>query len=122
MSIGLGDLSKKRRASVKETPVTPQAPRTWTSRTARPWSSSDLSAKSSPNRRRTSDGEAVMNEEWLSLDVAPLFWIDPNQNSYLLRIQRRLLALEESLTARFAGPIEIIADRLGIRSRLEDRL
>jgi hypothetical protein len=124
MSIGLGDIDKKRRASLRtEQPATaPAGPRTWTSRTARPWSASGLNIKSSPNRRRsTSDGEAVMNEDWLNLDVAPLFWIDPNQNSHLLTLQLKLLAIEEALTTRFAGPLEFVARRLGIKSRLEDQ-
>lgn len=124
MSLGLGDLKKKRASTAKSTPhkkgqTRPKYPSgAWAgSITARPWSVTDLSRPATSRGRKSSvDTDAVMNEEWLSEHAAPLFWIDLESESKLARLQEHLVKLESRIDEKVIAPLKTLKNFL-VRSR-----
>lgn len=92
MSLGLGDLNRKRRSSASKTKNTSVSVPFIRSRTARPWSDSGLSR---PNRRRLpTDG--AMTPEWLEAYSSPLLSFEFLNQSPVLKLQAEILDLEEA--------------------------
>ena len=107
MSLGLGDL-KKRRVKVSKskdgafgsTPI--EKPANWAARsyTARPWSDSPLSPS---GRRKAVVTDGVMSDEWL-MALTPMF--DLFSSHPLVQIQTELLRFEDDLLEALAEPLE----------------
>lgn len=136
MSLGLGDLNKKKRpatsqansqakkpqarVAVEAVPLQVKSENKSTSsktqvgsRTARPWSSEGLTKGGGRNRKRMSVSDVVMNEEWLSAHSAPLFWVDLSKNSRLGQVQELLVKVENRLQDALTVP-KRIAHSLGL--------
>jgi hypothetical protein len=115
MSLGLGDLNKKRRVRVAKTPAQNKFPAgAWAkSHTARPWTASGVPR---PGRSRKSpiDQDAHMNEEWVSVYSAPLCWMDLSEYSLLLRLHNRLLEAENRVQDALRGPVEKVRQFIGM--------
>lgn len=114
MSLGLGDLNKKRRStkSAKTSPEnskTESKPQTsWSrSRTARPWSSSDLQ-RSVRNRPRMNQADAAVSEEWMHSHAEHLFSIDFPGASRLMKLQAKLVELEEQVQDSICSTMKAI--------------
>lgn len=121
MSLGLGDLKKKKSSSptarvvksvdVETSPVTQTAMQekypagAWAGG-ARPWSSTELSAESRPRRRKNADlSDIAMNDEASQLQAAPLFFFDLAGDSRLARVEATLVKVEERVTRALEGPL-----------------
>lgn len=95
MSLGLGDLNKKRK-----TPKTDQVKKTaaaWSrSHTARPWSSTGLH-RATRNRPRLNQADAAISAEWMNLHAESLFSIDLPRATRLMKAQNKMLELEERI-------------------------
>ena len=92
MSLGLGDLNRKRRSSASKTKNTSVSVPFIRSRKARPWSDSGLSR---PNRRRLpTDG--AMTPEWLEAYSSPLLSFEFLNQSSVLKLRAEILDLEET--------------------------
>jgi hypothetical protein len=115
MSLGLGDLNKKRRVRVAKTPAQSKYPvGAWAkSHTARPWTAS---GETRPGRSRKSpvDTDAHMNEDWVSVYSAPLCWMDLSEHSLLLRLHNRLLETENRVQTLLRGPVEKVRQFMGL--------
>jgi hypothetical protein len=114
MPLSLVEISKKKRRQEKDsTPViaNTKAPlkKRFGSKTAMPWTGSDLSARPAKSRRRL-DVDAAMNEDWLSLHEEPLFWLntEAETRSKLAAIQDRLLEFEENLHATISQSLKVV--------------
>lgn len=117
MSLGLEDLSKKRRPVAKKGSAEQQRSDkkiphgkqkypagAWArSTTARPWDSTGLN-RGSKARRRPLAADAAMNEEWNSQHAESLFWVDLKRYSRLLCFHDRFAALEEKIHDAIVGP------------------
>ena len=101
MSLGLGDLKRRKKSSVTamETEKSAQYPLgAWAkSETARPWSADGLQ-KTGRNRKRSYSSDAVMTEEWSTSHVEALIPLETDvATTALLRLQESLLSLEEKI-------------------------
>lgn len=129
MAIGLTDLNKKRITTgtsslKKEAPQAPtpkslaretiapvqqkssnglSATKSFRSKTARPWSQSTLQP-TTRNRKRETTSDIVMNDDWASIHVMPVFWLDAVDGSKLLLLQEKLSELEERVHNGICGP------------------
>ncbi len=112
MSLGLGDLNKRRKGSTSKRQITSErvaaepaqtktaAPFT-RPRTARPWTDTGLSR---PNRRRTiTDG--AMSPEWLEAHSAPGLSYDFLSDHLLFKLQEGIDILEEVAHDAICGPL-----------------
>jgi hypothetical protein len=95
MSVGLSDLDRKRKPSARKNKVPPKTGKP----AARPWDSEGLTAHV-PQGTSAALSDAVMNNEWLNLEVEPIFWIDL-QNHFILKLLNEQLADLESVVQKF---------------------
>lgn len=121
MSLGLGDLKKKRRPSSKSQTQSPPATPTslsntnnWSSRTrmARPWSDHGLNR---PSRSRPLATESAMSSEWLETYTAPSLASDFFNESPLLRIQAELSEIETRAREAVEAHLVSIRSFLGLK-------
>jgi hypothetical protein len=101
MSLGLGDLNKRRRTQ-KSAPAQKTEPTAgaWArDQIARPWSESGLARPAGSSRRKLVNDEAVMNEEWITVYSGSIFQIELHQDSSIFRLQQKLVAFEERVEA-----------------------
>jgi hypothetical protein len=119
MSLGLGDLKKKTRTAAKkfsnDAKPAPSEQHAWAGKTAtaRPWSDTTLGAASSTGpggarggQRRNSATGAVMNDDWMSLQAAPLFWLDLETYSRAAKLQQGLMKLERKVQTSIVEPLK----------------
>ncbi len=101
MSLGLGDLNKRRRTQKPASAQKNEPPAgAWArDQVARPWSESGLARPAGSSRRKLVNDEAVMNEEWITVYSGSIFQIELHQDSSIFRLQQKLMALEERVEA-----------------------
>lgn len=92
--------SKKKQSADSVAPV-PARPK------ERPWSQRGLARQGrSP---KEGHGDSHVNDDWMSLHEAPLFWIDFSTEARLAALQEKLLDLEQKATKLVRKPTELIA-------------
>ena len=102
MSLGLGDLKKKKPASV--TKVTRSADVEQTP-VAKPWSTDDLAQRSrSKGRKKPETADIAMNDDSPSLQAAPLFYLELAGDSRLAKVEDALVKIEERVIRALDGP------------------
>lgn len=78
------------------------------STTARPWTDSGFVKAPTRSRPRASHGDLSVNDEWMSLQTEPIFWIDFQQHSFLLQLNERLCAFESKVDELLLNPLRAI--------------
>ena len=126
MSVGLNDLNKKRKIhqpSVIRSQTRPsdqssaESVRNLTTQSAaRPWSESNFAKAPTRSRPRVSHRDLAVNDEWMSLQTEPIFWIDFQQHSFLLKLNEQLCALESKVDTLVLSPLRAIRAFLQPRS------
>ena len=78
------------------------------SATARPWTDGGFVKAPTRSRPRVSHGDLSVNDEWMSLQTEPIFWIDFQQHSFLLQLNERLCAFESKVDELLLSPLRAI--------------
>ena len=105
MSVGLNDLNKKRKIHEPSAATSEKIKSVYKkSATARPWTDGGLVKAPTRNRPRASHDDLSVNDEWMSLQTEPIFWIDFQQHSFLLQLNERLCAFESKVDELVVTP------------------
>jgi hypothetical protein len=110
MSLGLGDLNKKRRPSTKAKTETTTPAKDLTGgkgawarpQTARPWSDPRSVARS---QKQEQTRETVMSVDSLQHDSV-FSWADLSSGSFLAKVHAKLSTLEKNVEGLLEGPIK----------------
>ena len=109
MSIGLSDLNKKRNLSQPPLPTPDKMTSVYQkSATARPWTDGGAVKAPIRNRLRANHGDLSVNDEWMSLQTEPIFWIDFREHSFLLQLNERLCSFESKVDDLLVTPLRAI--------------
>ena len=107
MSLSLKDVKGVKKKPTGEAQKPKYPPGAWAARTARPWTEESL-AKHGSTKKRSTPTDATMNEEWINLHAAPLFWIDFTNDSGLARFHIEFGRVEEKIQAAIIEPLKAL--------------
>ena len=110
MSLGLNDLNKKKPAKKKVVKEKYPAGAWARSQTARPWTQGPLTK--SPQRKKVVKLDGVMNDE--TFRVAPFFWIDLKQTTWLNRLHLGLAKAERQVQISITRPFKHARRFIGV--------
>ena len=99
-----GDSSQKMRSVYKK------------SVTARPWNESGAVKAPKNSRSRAANSDLSINEEWMSLQTEPIFWIDFREHSSLLKLNESLSQIEAKIDEVVFAPIRAFKNFFKARS------
>lgn len=116
MSLGLEDLNKNRQRKTLKAKSTAAAPTVsgpaqqhpWAgkTKTARPWSDTNLAQSNTRGATKNSVLDTAMNEDWLTLHAAPLFYIDLEQTTWMIAMQEALVKIEDRIQSSVLKPLQ----------------
>lgn len=99
MSLGLGDLKKRRSSKPAKPAASPyvDGAGAW----SKPWTAAELAQ--TPVRKKKSAPN--LTSDWTLLYSGPVFWVDWNELTWLARMQSRLSILESQTERAVLRPI-----------------